>query len=72
MRTPMLLLPPKMKDNSDVIEAIDMVGMDFLDVTIAKDDHNEDSDSVMHFEARIPVSRRIRMTRIRVSLVSKL
>ena len=44
MRTPMLLLPPRMKDNSDVIEAIDMVGMDFLDVTIATDDHNEDSE----------------------------
>ena len=33
MRTPMLLLPPKMKDHSDVIEAIDMVGMDFFEVT---------------------------------------
>ena len=53
MRTLILLLPPRMKDNSDVIEAIDMVGMDFLDVTIATDDHNEDSVSVMHFKARI-------------------
>ena len=61
MRTPMLLLPPRMKDNSDVIEAIDMVGMDFLDVTVAMDDQTEDSVSVMHFKARILVSRRIRM-----------
>ena len=61
MRTPMLLLPPRMKDNSDVIEAVDMVGMDFLDVTIATDDHNDDSVSVMHFKTRILVSRKIRM-----------
>ena len=61
MRTPMLLLPPRMKDNSDVIEAIDMVGMDFLDVTVAMDDQTDDSVSVMHFKARILVSRRIRM-----------
>ena len=47
MRTLMLLLPPRMKDNSDVIEAIDMVGMDFLDVTIATDDQNEFSVSLM-------------------------
>ena len=61
MRTPMLLLPLRMKDNSDVIEAVDMVGMDFLDVTVATDDQTEDSVSVMHFKARILVSRRIRM-----------
>ena len=61
MRTPMLLLPPRMKDNSDVIEAIDMVGMDFVDVTVAMDDQTDDSVSVMHFKARILVSRRIRM-----------
>ena len=61
MRTPMLLLPPRMKDNSDVIEAVDMVGMDFLDVTVATDDQTEDSVSVMYFKASILVSRRIRM-----------
>ena len=42
MRTPMLLLPPRRKDNSDVIEAVDMVGMDFLDVTVATDDQTEE------------------------------
>ena len=33
------------KDNSDAIECtLEMVGMEFLNVTIATDDHNEDSE----------------------------
>ena len=38
-----------------------MVGMEFFNVTIATDDHNEDSVSVMQLKARILESIRIRM-----------
>ena len=42
------------KDNSDAIEfALEMVGMEFFNVTVAMDDHIEDSISVMKLKARI-------------------
>ena len=39
---------------SNAIEcALQMVGIEFFNVTIATDDHNEDSISVMQLKARI-------------------
>ena len=42
------------KDNQDAIEfVLEMVEIQFLNVTIAMDDHNRDSVSVMQLKARI-------------------
>ena len=50
------------KDNLDAIEcALEMVGMEFFNVTIGVDDHNEDSDSVLRLKAKNLESIRIRM-----------
>ena len=50
--SPMLFLHPEDdKNNSDAIEsALEIVGMEFFNVTIATDDHNEDSVSVMQLK----------------------
>ena len=41
--------------------ALEMVEMEFFNVTIAMDDHNEDSVSVLQLKAKILESIRIRM-----------
>ena len=52
------------KENSGSIEcALEMAGMEFFNVTISMDAHNEDSFSVKKLKGRIPEYIRMRIIR---------